>query len=95
MAVARGHMAHEAILHALCIDGKSQVVAVGPDGAPVDEQPACPDCVMGALLALSGDGWQTSFSVVETSAQPAQPPVFFVANQLSQLAWARAPPTSV
>lgn len=48
MAVARGGMSFNGTM-ILCIDATQQVVPLGPDGTPQDQDPACPDCTMGAL----------------------------------------------
>ncbi|MDJ0994814.1 MAG: hypothetical protein QNI90_14655 [Dinoroseobacter sp.] len=95
MAVARGHMASTAVLHVLCIDGDTQVVALGPDGAPVEDRVACPDCVMGALLALGSSAQWRDLSEASRAADPALPPRFLLQCRVFQAALARAPPRSV
>lgn len=95
MAVARGEMAGHAMLHMLCIDGEVRVVALGADGAPVENHGACPDCVIGALLSLDGDAAFSDFSTVAGAAEPALPPALLLQRKGTRTALARAPPVSV
>lgn len=48
MAVARGGMSFHGTM-ILCIDATQQVVPLGPDGTPLEQEPPCPDCTMGAM----------------------------------------------
>ncbi len=95
MAVARGHMASTAMLHVLCIDGEVQVVALGADGAPVEDHPACPDCTLGALLALCGPEPFAVFTTAAGAAAPALPPTLQIPHRITESAQARGPPASV
>ena len=51
MAVARGGMSLSGTM-ILCIDASQQVVPLGPDGAPMEVNHACPDCTVGALALV-------------------------------------------
>ena len=62
MAVARGGMSLSGTM-ILCIDASQQVVPLGPDGAPMEVNHACPDCTVGAMalvepLPLDAPEWR-------------------------------------
>ncbi|WP_425091216.1 hypothetical protein [Tropicimonas sp. S265A] len=95
MAVARGEMASGVMLHELCIDGEARLVAIGPDGAPVEDGHVCPDCVMGTLGAPGTGQPDASVSTAARAADPLAPPVRLVSRRIWQAAPARAPPSYV
>jgi hypothetical protein len=95
MAVSRGQMATGVMLHVVCIDGAAKLVAIGPDGAPVEQQAPCPDCVMGALLATTSAVVGPGFSLAARAADPLQPPAVLLSRSVAQAAPARGPPLSV
>ncbi|MEM8582389.1 MAG: hypothetical protein AAGF50_14425 [Pseudomonadota bacterium] len=95
VAVSRGHMASMAMLHVLCIDGEVQVVAIGQDGAPLEDHRSCADCVIGALLSLDGARNLGDYSYLAGTTEPAMPPALQVQPSTAKAALARAPPSSV
>lgn len=95
MAVARGEMAQTAMLHVLCIDGAAQLVAIGPDGAPVEDHHACPDCVIGALADAGALILRGPVQSAARAADPAFHRAPLLPRQVAKAAPARAPPLSV